>query len=137
MEGRAQLAWDPKPNIRHQPAHRFRPNAHAVTFAQLLARQRRPEIRVPLPDNGQRQVGKAWRKLTIAPTIAVARCQRGRTFMAISVHQSLNLPRRLGEVRISANRIKEAQLDLFGRRASCHKFQGNQLRMLLAGLSAT
>lgn len=35
------------------------------------------------------------------------------------------------------NRIKEAQLDLFGRRASCHKFQGNQLRVLLAALAYT
>ena len=33
------------------------------------------------------------------------------------------------------NRIKEAQLDLFGRRASCHRFQANQLRLLLAGLA--
>jgi len=35
------------------------------------------------------------------------------------------------------NRIKEAQLDLFGRRASCHKFQGNQLRLLLAAFAYT
>jgi hypothetical protein len=35
------------------------------------------------------------------------------------------------------NRIKEAQLDLFGRRASCHKFQDNQLRLLLAALAYT
>jgi hypothetical protein len=35
------------------------------------------------------------------------------------------------------NRIKEAQLDLFGRRASCRKFQGNQLRLLLAALAYT
>ena len=35
------------------------------------------------------------------------------------------------------NRIKEAQLDLFGRRASCHKFQGNQLRLLLAAFAHT
>jgi Transposase DDE domain group 1 len=35
------------------------------------------------------------------------------------------------------NRIKEAQLDLFGRRASCHRFQANQLRLLLAGLAYT
>ena len=33
------------------------------------------------------------------------------------------------------NRIKEAQPDLFGRRASCH--QGNQLRLLLAALAYT
>lgn len=35
------------------------------------------------------------------------------------------------------NRIKEAQLDLFGRRASCHAWQANQLRLLLAALAYT
>ena len=35
------------------------------------------------------------------------------------------------------NRIKEAQLDLFGRRASCHKFQANQVRLLLAAFAYT
>ena len=35
------------------------------------------------------------------------------------------------------NRIKETQLDLFGTRASCHKFLANQFRVLLAGLAYT
>jgi hypothetical protein len=35
------------------------------------------------------------------------------------------------------NRIKESQLDLFGTRASCHKFRANQFRLLLAGLAYT
>lgn len=35
------------------------------------------------------------------------------------------------------NRIKEAQLDLFGRRASCHRFQANQMRLLLAAFAYT
>ena len=35
------------------------------------------------------------------------------------------------------NRIKEAQFDLFGRRASCQRFQANQLRLLLAALAYT
>ena len=35
------------------------------------------------------------------------------------------------------NRIKEAQLDLFGRRASCHLFWANQWRLLLAALAYT
>ena len=35
------------------------------------------------------------------------------------------------------NRIKEAQLDLFGTRASCHKFAANQFRLLLAALAYT
>jgi len=35
------------------------------------------------------------------------------------------------------NRIKEAQLDLFGRRASAHRFAANQLRLLLAAFAYT
>jgi hypothetical protein len=35
------------------------------------------------------------------------------------------------------NRIKEAQLDLFGTRASCHDFLANQIRLLLAALTYT
>jgi len=35
------------------------------------------------------------------------------------------------------NRIKEVQLDLFGTRASAHKFAANQLRLLLAALAYT
>lgn len=35
------------------------------------------------------------------------------------------------------NWIKEAQLDLFGTRASCHRFTANQFRLLLATLAYT
>lgn len=35
------------------------------------------------------------------------------------------------------NRIKEAQLDLFGTRVSCHRFAANQFRLLLAALAYT
>ena len=35
------------------------------------------------------------------------------------------------------NRIKEAQLDMFGTRASCTRFPANQLRVLLAALAYT
>ena len=35
------------------------------------------------------------------------------------------------------NRIKQAQLDLFGTRASCPRFAANQLRLLLAALAYT
>lgn len=35
------------------------------------------------------------------------------------------------------NRIKEAQLDLFGIRASCHKFLANWLRLMFAALAYT
>jgi hypothetical protein len=33
--------------------------------------------------------------------------------------------------------MNEVQLDLFGTRASCHKFAANQLRMLFAALAYT
>ena len=35
------------------------------------------------------------------------------------------------------NRIKAAQLDLFGTRASCHKFHANWLRLMFAALAYT
>ena len=35
------------------------------------------------------------------------------------------------------NRIKEAQLDLFGTRTSCHKFLANWLRILFSALAYT
>ena len=35
------------------------------------------------------------------------------------------------------NRIKEAQLDLFGTRTSCHRFMANQFRLLLSALAYT
>jgi hypothetical protein len=37
----------------------------------------------------------------------------------------------------AGNRIKEAQLDLFGTRASCHKFLANWLRLMFAALAYT
>ncbi len=49
-------------------------------------------------------------------------------------HCCLPLPVFCGEAE---NRIKEAQLDLFGTRASCHKFPANQLRLLRAALAYT
>jgi len=51
---------------------------------------------------------------------------------AIQLYEDLYCAR--GEAE---NRIKEAQLDLFGTRASCHRFAANQLRLLLAGLAYT
>ena len=51
---------------------------------------------------------------------------------AIQLYEDLYCAR--GEAE---NRIKEAQLDLFGTRASCHRFAANQLRLLLAALAYT
>jgi hypothetical protein len=51
---------------------------------------------------------------------------------ASSIYEELYCAR--GEAE---NRIKEAQIDLFGRRGSCRRFASNQLRLLLATLAYT
>lgn len=53
-------------------------------------------------------------------------------FPAADLYDHLNCQR--GEAE---NRIKEAQLDLFGTRASCHKFLANWLRLIFAALAYT
>ena len=55
---------------------------------------------------------------------------KGRT--AESLYEDLYCAR--GEAE---NRIKEAQIDLFGRRGSCRDFAANQLRLLFATLAYT
>ena len=56
----------------------------------------------------------------------------------ISVGANTELYERLYCARGEAeNRIKEGQLDLFGRRASAHRFAANQLRLLLAPFAYT
>ena len=83
---------------------------------------------------------KTWDK----PRRVIARLEHGEQgasprFIVTDLPGS---PKALYERRYCArgeaeNRIKEAQLDLFGRRASCHRFQANQLRLLLAALAYT
>ena len=83
---------------------------------------------------------KTWDK----PRRVIARLEHGEQganprFIVTDLPGS---PKALYERRYCArgeaeNRIKEAQLDLFGRRASCHRFQANRLRLLLAALAYT
>lgn len=63
------------------------------------------------------------------PRFVVTSLQRGD---ATELYERLYCAR--GEAE---NRIKEAQLDLFGRRASAHRFAANQLRLLLATFAYT
>jgi len=68
--------------------------------------------------------------------------EQGANPRFIVTNLSGGTPKALYEQRYCArgeaeNRIKEAQLDLFGRRASCHRYWANQLRLLLAALAYT
>ncbi|MDE2259684.1 MAG: transposase [Betaproteobacteria bacterium] len=54
------------------------------------------------------------------------------THDAVTVYDQIYCQR--GE---AGNRIKETQLDLFGTRASSHKFAANWLRLMLAALACT
>ena len=47
----------PQASLDHQLADRLLAEAHAMQFTQLLARQRRAEICVPLPNQGERTTG--------------------------------------------------------------------------------
>jgi hypothetical protein len=83
---------------------------------------------------------RSWDK----PRRVIARLERGPQGAnpRFIVTNLLGSPKGLYERRYCArgeaeNRIKEAQIDLFGRRASCHRYWANQLRLLLAGLAYT
>jgi hypothetical protein len=66
------------------------------------------------------------------------RLSGGSASIKHGVHCALTLYERLYCARGEAeNRIKEAQLDLFGTCASCRRFAANQLRLLLAALAYT
>lgn len=78
------------------------------------------------------------------PRRVIARLEHGPQganprFIVTSLHSE---PKYLYDKRYCArgeaeNRIKDAQLDLFGRRASCHRFWANPLRLLRAALAYT
>lgn len=62
--------------------------------------------------------------------IAEARKFKGRDALPRALYQNIYCPR--GDME---NRIKDCQLDLFGKRASAHCYRANQLRLLLAGFA--
>lgn len=63
-------------------------------------------------------------------TIAEVKNVTGRDALPRALYQNLYCPR--GDME---NRIKDCQLDLFGKRASAHCYRANQLRLLLAGFA--
>ena len=62
--------------------------------------------------------------------IAEVKKFKGRDALPRALYQNIYCPR--GDME---NRIKDCQLDLFGKRASAHCYRANQLRLLLAGFA--
>jgi hypothetical protein len=62
-----------------------------MTFAQLLARQRRAKIRVTIPDQVQRALGHTVRQLVVARMPTMPRQQPRSALVAIPRRQPLNL----------------------------------------------
>jgi hypothetical protein len=65
-------ARNPQAGGNHQRAHRLDSQSDAMTFPQLLARERRAEVRIALTDQRQRPLCLARRQLAVArvPTLA-------------------------------------------------------------------
>ena len=100
----ALLAIAPQPGFDHPPAQRFTANRDPMILAQLLGRQGRAKIPVPLVDDRQ---NRAPQRLGLAPVAAATapfRDQAGRTFDPIGLQQPKHLtplepqqlPRRCG-----------------------------------------
>src|SRR6202521_5440660 len=63
---RALPARNPQAGFSHQAPHGFLRQTDAVAFAQLLARQRWTEVRVPFVDDGQSTNGQTFVQLAVA-----------------------------------------------------------------------
>jgi len=112
-----------------------------VELAELaLAEQYRQRARKQRMFGEFEYAAKSWDK----PRRVIARLEHGQQGAnpRFIVTNLLGSPKALYERRYCArgeaeNRIKEAQIDLFGRRASCHRYWANQLRLLLAAMAYT
>jgi hypothetical protein len=91
VDALALLAIAPQPGFHHPLAHRFPAKGNAMILTQLLSRQRRAKIPVPLADDRQ---NRASQRLGLAPVTAATasfRDQAGRTFDPIGLQQPEHL----------------------------------------------
>src|ERR1700722_12385871 len=77
-----------------------------MTFAQLLARQGRTEIRVALANQNQRPVRRCLIELSIARTASGSRPNTGRASLLVPKHQSLDLTHRQAQTLSGQPRLE-------------------------------
>ncbi len=82
----------PQASLNHQPADRLLAERHAVKLTQLLASQRRAEVGVALPDQGNRSAGDAVIELVVAGPSTLRGDQPRGSAGLVSLDQSLELP---------------------------------------------
>ena len=87
----ALLAITPQPGFDHPLAQRFTTNRDAVILAQLLGRQGRAKIPVPLADDRQNRAPQCLGLAPVAAATAPLRDQAARTFDPIGLQQPKHL----------------------------------------------
>ena len=87
----ALLAIAPQPGFDHPLAQRFAANRDPVILAQLLGRQGRAKIPVPLADDRQNRAPQRLGLAPVARPTAATRNQAGRTFDPIGLQQPKHL----------------------------------------------
>jgi hypothetical protein len=105
-------ARHPQAGIHHQPAHRFLRQPHTVALVQFLARQRRPEIGIAIPDDRDGPIGRHGIQPIIARLRAPARHQTGRSVCAQPFNQTANLTGRQPKPFCRAPRPEPAVRDV-------------------------
>ena len=87
----ALLAIAPQPGFDHPLAQRFTANRDPMILAQLLGRQGRAKIPVPLADDRQNRAPQRLGLAPVARPTAAMRDQAGRTFDPIGLQQPKHL----------------------------------------------
>jgi hypothetical protein len=107
---RALAARHPQAGVRHQVPHGLLCEPDTMTFPQLLARQRRPEIGIALADDRERAQCQTFVKLPVTGITSLARRQSGRARLSVARHQPLDLTYRQAETLRGPARL-ESHLD--------------------------
>jgi hypothetical protein len=91
MDALALLAIAPQPGFHHPLAQRFTTKRDPMILAQLLGRQRRAKIPVPMADDHQNRTPQRLGRAPVAAATAAFRDQAGRTFDPIGLQQPKHL----------------------------------------------
>ncbi|CAB5291688.1 hypothetical protein IST455A_04270 [Burkholderia multivorans] len=100
--------WHPQASVGHQPPHRLLGQPNAMTFPELVAGQRRPEVGIAFADDRECPVGRHGVQSVIAGLRAPLRHETLRPVLPQSANQSPNLPRRQSESLGRAPRLELA-----------------------------
>jgi hypothetical protein len=92
VDALALLAIKPQPGFHHPLPQRLPANGNPMILAQLLGRQSRAKIPVPLADDRQNRAPQRLGLAPVAAATASLRDQAARTFDPVGLQQPKHLP---------------------------------------------